>query len=92
MNLPLISKVSEAEEKLNQSRSLLIHDVQLSDPFKMNVVNDFKNSPFGLFDIFNHLIYHSTEYDKQGLATYKSFDNYRLFYDGYVESLLTTYN
>ena len=93
MNLPLINRVSEAEEKLIQSRGLLIHGVQLPDPFKMNVVNDFKNSPpFGLFDIFNHLIYHSTEYDKQGLAAYKSFDNYRLFYDGYVESLLTTYS
>ena len=25
---------------------------------------------------------------KQGLAAYKSYKNYRLFYDGYVESLL----
>jgi hypothetical protein len=38
----------------------------------MNVLNDFKHSrPFGLFDIFNHLIYHSLEYDKQSLAAYK---------------------
>ena len=28
--------------------------------------------------------------DKQGLAAYKSFDDYRLFDEGYVESLLTT--
>ena len=56
----------------------------------MDVLNDFKHSPpFGLFDIFNHLIYHSSEYDKQGLGAYKSYENYRLFYDGYVESLLT---
>ena len=54
-------------------------------------MNNFNSSPpFGLFDIFNHLVYHSTDYDKQGLAAYKSFDDYRLFNDGYVESLLTT--
>ena len=56
----------------------------------MDVLNDFKHSPpFGLFDIFNYLIYHSSECDKQGLAAYKSYENYRIFYDGYVESLLT---
>ena len=55
-----------------------------------NLVNDFIDSPpFGLYDIFNFLICHSTSYDKQGLAAYKSFDVYRLFEDGYVESLLT---
>ena len=54
-------------------------------------MNDFNSSPpFGLFDIFNHLIYHSTNYDKQGIAAFKSFDDSRLFNDGYMESLLTT--
>jgi hypothetical protein len=54
--------------------------------------NNFIDSPpFGLYDIFNHLIYHSADYDKQGLASYKSYDDYRLFDDGYVESLSTTY-
>ena len=33
--------------------------------------------------------YHATEYDKQSLASYKSFDDYRLFQDGYVRSLKT---
>ena len=90
MNLPVLCQTSEADEKLSISRRLNLHDVQLPDPFKMDVLNDFKHSPpFGLFDIFNHLIYHSSEYDKQGLAAYKSYENYRLFYDGYVESLLT---
>ena len=41
-----------------------------------------------LYDIFNYLICHSTTYDKQGLAAYKSFEDYSLFEDGYVESLL----
>ena len=40
------------------------------------------------FFILN-MIYHSTDYDKQGLDTYKSFEDYRLFDDGHVESLLT---
>ena len=41
------------------------------------------------FTIFNYLIFHSTDYDKQGLASYKSYDDYRLFDDGYVEFLST---
>jgi hypothetical protein len=72
MSLPLLFQVSEAQDQLNLSRRLRVHDIQLPDPFKMNVLNDFKHSrPFGLFDIFNHLIYHSSEYDKQSLAAYK---------------------
>ena len=39
-----------------------------------------------VFSIF--LICSSTEYDNQGLV-YKAFDDYRLFKEGYVESLLT---
>ena len=62
----------------------------IPNPFSVKTVNNFNSSPpFGLYDIFNYLIYHSTDYDKQGLAAYKSFDDYRLFNDGYVESLLT---
>ncbi|CAB4026130.1 Carboxypeptidase D [Paramuricea clavata] len=30
-------------------------------------------------------------FDKQALGAYKSYENYRLFYDGYVDSLLTAY-
>ena len=42
------------------------------------------------YDIFNnHLIYHSSDYDKQGLASYNAYDDYRLFDDGYVEFLST---
>ena len=74
------------------SHRLLINDIQLPDPFTLDMINDFKQCPpFGLFDIFNHLIYHFTSYDKQGLAAFKSYEDYSLFYDGYVESLLTNY-
>ena len=34
-------------------------------------------------------VYSSTEYDKEGLAAYKACDDYRIFEEGYVESLLT---
>ncbi|CAB3995344.1 Hypothetical predicted protein, partial [Paramuricea clavata] len=63
----LLFQVSEAEDHLNLSRRLKVHDIQLPDPFKMNVLNDFKHSR-ALFYIFNHLIYHSSKYDKQSLA------------------------
>ena len=69
---------------------LIIHEMEIENPFKMKAVNNFVDlPPFGLYDIFNYLIYHSTEYDKRGLAAYKSFDNYRLFEEGYVKFLLT---
>ena len=70
----------------------IIHDMLIPNPFSLKTVNDFNASPpFGLYDIFNYLIYHSANYDKQGLAAYKSFEDYRLFDDGYVESLLTSH-
>ena len=65
-----------------------IHDMQIANPFTIKTQNNFIDSPpFGLYDIFNYLIDHATEYDKQGLAAYKSYEDYRLFEDGYVESL-----
>ena len=79
------------KDQTNDAGTLIIHVMVIPDPFSLKTVNNFNSSPpFGLFDIFNHLIYHSTDYDKQGLAAYKSFDDYRLFNDDYVESLLTT--
>ena len=41
-------------------RKLLINDMEVENPFKMKVVNNFIDSPpFGLYDIFNRLICHS---------------------------------
>ena len=38
----------------------------MQDAFTLTTENKFNDSPpFGLFDIFNHLIYHSCDYDKQ---------------------------
>jgi len=48
---------------------LIIHDVLIPNPFFLKIVNNFNSSPlFGLYDI--------SDYNKQGLATYKSFDDY----------------
>ena len=38
-------------------------------------------------DIFNHLIMSKTEYDKDMLASWRSFDEYKLFKNGHVRSL-----
>ena len=57
------------KDKTNDADNLLIHDMLISNPFSMKTVDNFNSSPpFGLYDIFNYLIYHSIEYDKQGLA------------------------
>ena len=62
----------------------------IRNPFYLKTMNNFNSSlSFWLDDIFNYLIYHSTDYDKQELAAYKSFNKYRLLSDGYVESLQT---
>ena len=87
MLIPVLGYAKSKEEN-----KLIIYGVEIEDPLSSvhEYVNDFNASPpFGLFDIFNHLIYSSTEHDKQGLAAYKEFDDYRIFEEGYVESLLT---
>ena len=91
MGLPCIQDMHGSTSGGENEEQSFIHEMQIGDPFKMNnFVNNFIDSPlFGLYDIFNYLIYHSTAYDKQGLAAYKSFEDYRLFEDGYVESLPT---
>jgi hypothetical protein len=90
MMLPLNPNFQEKNSLENEK--FYIDDMEIKNPFtsQHKLVNNFSDSPpFGLYDIFNYLIHHSTEYDKQGLAAYKSLDEYRLFQDGYVESLLT---
>ena len=92
MMLPVDPNFERDDTEKNLKKRLIVHDVAVQDPFTLPVRNNFINSPpFGLYDIFNHLIYHSADYDKQGLASYKSYDDYRLFDDGYVESLSITY-
>ena len=52
-------------EKDQTTDKLIIHDKQIPDPFSLKTVNNFANlsPPFGLYDIFNYFIYHSTDYE-----------------------------
>ena len=98
---PLMVEISSAVERMvlpldpnfekdqtNDGGTLIIYDMVSHNPFSLKTVNFNSLPPFG-FNIFNHLIYYYTDYDKQGLTAYKSFDDYRLFNDGCLESLLT---
>ena len=52
INLSVLCQTSEADEKLGISRRLNFHNVQLLDPFKRDVLNDFEHSPaFSLFQL-----------------------------------------
>ena len=56
------------------------------DPLKMKKFShDFSAFPnFGLMDIFNHLIMSKSEYDKDMLASWHSFEEYTLCQNGHV--------
>ena len=50
--------------------------------------NDFSQlPPFGLMDIFNHLIMSKTDYDKSKLSSWRSFEEYNLCTNSHVQSL-----
>ena len=91
MMLPLHRNFERNNADSNIKGRLIIHDIQVEEPFSMKTKNDFIESPpFGLYDTFNHLIYHASDYDKQGLAAYKSYEeDDRLFENGYVRYLET---
>jgi len=57
--------------------------------FSLKAMNFNSPPPSGLYDIFNFFFCHFTDYDKQVLATIKSFEDYCLFDDGYIVSLPT---
>ena len=54
---------------------------KMPDLFEIkDLSNDFSKVPsFGLVDIFNDLILSKADYDKQMLASWRSFDEYSLF-------------
>lgn len=58
------------------------------DPFTLSYTDDVSDSPnFSLLDLFNYLICSRADYDRRALAAYKSFDDFRLYFDGHVKSL-----
>ena len=71
---------------------LIIHDMLIPNPFSLKTVNNFNSSPpfgpSGLYDITIWFKLIPLHWLRQA-ETYKSFVDYRLFSDGYVESLLT---
>ena len=73
---------NSGKDDVTASDELIIHDMLITNPFFLKAVNNFNAS----HDIFNYLIYHCTDHDKQVLAAYKSFEDYRLIDDGQEES------
>eukprot|EP00112_Aurelia_sp_Birch-Aquarium-sp1_P010992 Seg2322.5 transcript_id=Seg2322.5/GoldUCD/mRNA.D3Y31 product="hypothetical protein" protein_id=Seg2322.5/GoldUCD/D3Y31 len=92
INLGLEGNVDFHEDSLDLSERLIIKGVNLPDPFSLDA-KDFTARmdhvpPFGIEDIFNFLIFKSVDYDRQKVASYKAFEDYGLFQDGYVEELI----
>lgn len=55
------------------------------------IVDFIDNFLFGFIDVFNYIIFNKFDYDGKKLKGYKIFEDYRFFYDGYVESLEYNY-
>ncbi len=94
INLGLNDNVDFHEDSLDLSERLIIKGVHLPDPFSLHA-KDFTTRmdnvpPFGIEDIFNFLIFKSVDYDRQKVASYKAFEDFGLFQDGYVEELIVT--
>ena len=72
-----------------ERRTTLPNGAKVPDPFQMTeLTNDLSSlPPFGLLDIFNHLIMSRADYDKEALSSWRSFKEYSLFLDGYVRSI-----
>ena len=55
------------KDQTNDADKLTIHDMLIPNSFSLKTLNNFNASPpFGLYNIFNYLIYLSTYYDKHG--------------------------
>ena len=92
LSLGLRTNVDHHEDKLDLEERLLIKGTRVPDPFSIPE-NQFTNRlnhvpPFGIEDIFNFLIFKSSDYNRQKIASYKAFEEYGHFQDGYVEQVL----
>ncbi|KXJ08989.1 hypothetical protein AC249_AIPGENE17522, partial [Exaiptasia diaphana] len=89
--LNLQDNVDFHEGVLDLSERLRINGVQMPDPFsipKNQLAYKLNDAPpFEIEDIFNVLVFKSSEYDRQKIASYKAFKEYALFEDGYVQDL-----
>jgi len=90
MNLPTDPDFeNDSIEKCLLRRLTLPAGQKLSDPFQMtSLSNDFSQlPPFGLMDIFNHLIMSKADYDKRMLSSWRSFEEYNLCSNGHIQNL-----
>ena len=52
------------KDQTTDAEKLIIYEMLIPNPFSLKTLNNFNSSlPFGLYDIFNDLIYHSTDYE-----------------------------
>ena len=92
LSLGLRTTVDHHEDNLDLEERLLIKGTRVPDPFLLPE-DQFTNRlnhvpPFGIEDIFNFLIFKSSDYNRQKIGSYKAFEEYGLFQDGYVEQVL----
>ncbi|XP_033727533.1 uncharacterized protein LOC117316860 [Pecten maximus] len=76
--------------RISPKESVSLEELGITeDPLRMTgFSSDLSKIPnFTLFDVFNHILCSRADYDKRQLKTYKSCDDYRLFYDGHVDNL-----
>ena len=94
ISVGLMENVDFHDDVFDLSDRLVINGYKVPDPFLISEI-ELTNRlvdlpPFGIEDIFNFLIFKSTQYDRQKIASYKAFEEYGLFEDGYVEDLKVT--
>lgn len=75
--------------KIPSSIHEILSEFSIENPYNIQGLSaDLTNLPtFSLFDVFNYLLYKTTNYDQRRLKAYKSCEDFRLFFDGYVEQL-----
>ncbi|ESP03284.1 hypothetical protein LOTGIDRAFT_171630 [Lottia gigantea] len=90
LRLPVDPDFSRESVEVCIEKKLLKAGLTGVNPFELDgYTKDFSCIPeFGLIDIFNYLIFAKADLDGKKLKSYKSFEDYRLYYDGHVEFLM----
>ncbi len=85
LDLPVVKDISD----VSCASQALSHLNINSDPFLFQgYSNNSSQCPeIGLYDVFNYLVSFRPDYDRRKLRAYKSFQDYRLFADGHVNSV-----
>ena len=76
------------KDQTSDAENLIIRDRLIPNPFSLKTMNNFNSSPpFGLFDLIPPLHWLRLAWARRLQVIWRLY--YRLFSDGYVESLLT---